>query len=112
MDEEKILGGIVASAGTAKGDAIVIRDIEENIPDLKGKVVILKDSPTDIADKIMGAAGIISETGGLLCHLAIVAREMGIPFLTQVENATNMIENGEHIEIVAEKIGKIIKHGK
>ena len=33
------------------------------------------------------AGAIVSETGGLLSHCSIIAREMGIPALVSVENA-------------------------
>jgi pyruvate,water dikinase len=45
------------------------------------------------------AAGVITETGGILSHAAIVARERGIPAIVAVPNATTDIPNGTPITI-------------
>jgi len=36
-------------------------------------------------------AGLVTETGGILSHAAIVAREYGIPTVVGVEDATHLI---------------------
>ena len=49
----------------------------------------------------MKAAAIISETGGSLCHLAIVSRELNKPCILGVENALKVFKDGMIIEIDA-----------
>lgn len=87
------------SEGSCEGEAIVVKELEK-VPDLKGKIVVLKLASTDIADRIIDAKGIISEVGGFLCHLAIVAREFSIPFVI-LEEATTKIKEGNKIRIDA-----------
>ena len=49
------------------------------------------------------AAGIITEMGGLLSHAAIVSREMHVPCIVGVENATKILKTGEKVEMDANK---------
>ena len=39
------------------------------------------------------------ETGGVLCHGAIVSREYGIPAVTFISQATRIIKTGQQIEV-------------
>ena len=41
--------------------------------------------------------GIVTEYGGMLCHLAINARENRIPCVVGLKDATQNIRNGENI---------------
>ena len=44
-------------------------------------------------------AGVVTETGGLLSHAAVISREYGIPAVLAVPGATSKIKDGEMIEI-------------
>jgi pyruvate,water dikinase len=44
-------------------------------------------------------AGLITETGGILSHGAILAREYGLPTVTGVTDATQVLATGEIVEI-------------
>jgi pyruvate,water dikinase len=45
------------------------------------------------------AAGVVTETGGLLSHAALISREYGIPCVLNVNGATDVIPDGVSIEI-------------
>ena len=45
------------------------------------------------------AAAIVTETGGLLSHAAIAARELNIPAVIGAPNATTAISDGDLIEV-------------
>lgn len=49
-------------------------------------------------------AGIITEQGGILSHAAIISRELKKPCVVGVKNATNILQEGEVIEIDNETI--------
>ncbi|NMC37196.1 MAG: hypothetical protein GYA41_02600 [Bacteroidales bacterium] len=53
----------------------------------KGDVVLIPFSDVSWTPILIKAGAIVSETGGLLSHCSIIAREMGIPALVSVENA-------------------------
>jgi pyruvate,water dikinase len=47
------------------------------------------------------AAGLVLEAGGVLSHGAIVARELGIPALVGVAEATRALRDGDEVEVDA-----------
>jgi len=49
------------------------------------------------------AAGLVLEAGGVLSHGAIVARELGIPALVGVRDATRVIRDGDTIALDTER---------
>jgi pyruvate,water dikinase len=44
-------------------------------------------------------SGLIVEKGSLLSHSAIVAREMGIPAVVGVKNATRLLRDGDRVRL-------------
>jgi len=49
---------------------------------------------------IMGrASGIITNEGGITCHAAIFSRELKIPCIIGTKNATEILKNGDFIEL-------------
>ena len=47
----------------------------------------------------INAAGIILEVGGVLQHGAVVAREYGIPCVSGVDDATDLLQDGQTVEV-------------
>jgi pyruvate,water dikinase len=45
------------------------------------------------------AAAVVTETGGVLSHCAIVAREYGIPAVVGAYGATDVIRTGQRISV-------------
>jgi phosphohistidine swiveling domain-containing protein len=43
--------------------------------------------------------GLITETGGILSHGAVVSREYGIPAVTAVKNATKILKTGQRVTL-------------
>ncbi|MBL7556998.1 MAG: hypothetical protein JNM24_14335 [Bdellovibrionaceae bacterium] len=92
------LSGIVASPGQARGPAIWVTDYEslENCPQ---DCVLLCQTPSpNFHNAFVKSLAILSESGGLLSHGAIIARELQIPCLLQVVNLKT-IKNGDLIEV-------------
>ena len=53
---------------------------------------------------------IITDAGGLTSHAAIVSRELGIPCIVGTKIATQVLKDGDLVEVDAEKgIVKILK---
>ena len=46
-----------------------------------------------------GVAGVVTETGGLLSHAAVICREYGIPVVLAVPEATTSIPDGARITV-------------
>jgi len=91
--------GISASQGILTGKIRVLNKIEE-IPSVQaGEIlVVAKTDPgwTPIFSKI---GGLITETGGILSHGAVVSREYGIPAVTNIANACQYLKTGQLVTI-------------
>jgi pyruvate,water dikinase len=53
---------------------------------------------TPIFGKIVAA---VLDTGGIMCHAAIVAREYGLPAVVGTGSATKQIKNGDRLRVDA-----------
>ena len=49
------------------------------------------------------AAEVITETGGITSHAAIVSREFGIPCIVGVQDATKILKDDQKVEVDADK---------
>ena len=62
-------------------------------------VLIVPDANPRYLLYLENAIAVVSEQGGMLCHMAIVCRELDIPYI-HVEKATEIVQDGEWIELV------------
>jgi pyruvate,water dikinase len=52
-----------------------------------------------LADGYDKMAGIITDTGGSLCHAAVVSRELRIPCVVGTQHATKTLKNKWRVEV-------------
>lgn len=90
--------GTGCSAGIVRATARVIHDpgIETLTP---GEILVARSTDPGWIAVFAGAAAIVVERGSLLSHSAIVARELGIPCVVTLTDATRWIATGETIEV-------------
>ncbi len=99
MQNGNIYQGIVVSKGKFRGKIKKVFRIEDVLSINEGDIVVTKNNSPLFSLAFMKASAIISECGGGLCHLAIVAREMEKPCILSVENAMKIFENNMLVEI-------------
>lgn len=63
----------------------------------KGDILVLYSSDPTFVLSVMQAGGVIMERGGRLAHLCVIALEMGIPCITAVENAMEILADGQQV---------------
>lgn len=86
------------SAGVVRGVARVISDPRrESLA--KGEILVSRHTDPGWIAVFSNAAAMVVERGSLLSHSAIVAREMGIPCVVGLKDATRWIAAGETIEV-------------
>ncbi len=95
-----ILEGTPTSNGKVSGEALVIDDINKKY-DVKDKILITKMTDPGWVFLLVNAKGVISEKGSILSHTAIISREINVPSIVGVENATRIIKTGDYIEMDA-----------
>ena len=71
--------GVPASAGFYSGPACVVRSTDEFNKVKQGDVLVIPFSDVGWTPLFPKAGAVVSESGGMLSHCAIVAREYGIP---------------------------------
>jgi phosphohistidine swiveling domain-containing protein len=71
----------------------------EGIPDVKGKILVSKMTDPGWVFLMSQAIALVTEKGSLLSHTAIVGRELGIPVVVAVQDATQRIKTGERIRV-------------
>jgi len=93
--------GAVAFKGKAKGIARIVLDPRKCDKFEKGDILITGMTRPEFLPLMRKAAGFVTDAGGMLCHAAIVARELRKPCTVGTEIATKIFRNGDLVEIDA-----------
>ncbi|WP_319371651.1 PEP/pyruvate-binding domain-containing protein [uncultured Ilyobacter sp.] len=86
--------GQPAGPGIASGKSRIILNQEDIFQFKKGEVIVCDAVDPNMTFIVQFASAIVERRGGMLIHGAIIAREYGIPCVTGVDNATEVIETG------------------
>jgi pyruvate,water dikinase len=97
--EAGVLRGTGASAGIARGPARVVLTSGEFERIQPGDIIVCPSSNPSWVPVFTIAGGLVTNTGGVLSHAAVVAREFGLPAVTGIAGATTTILDGQHLEI-------------
>jgi phosphoenolpyruvate synthase/pyruvate phosphate dikinase len=85
----------------------VIKNLKVEHPEPPFIIVLENGSVTEADSLLFKASGIITRTGNRLSHLAVVARELDIPYVNKID--INMIkENCKAIILITEEDAKVI----
>lgn len=79
-----MLAGTGLSFGVAEGPALVVRHPSEVPPEASGYVLVCPSTDPGFTLAMSRAVALVVETGGVLSHGAIVARELGLPAVANV----------------------------
>lgn len=90
--------GLPVSSGIVEGRARVIFRMED--ADIEaGDILVTTFTDPSWTPLFVAIQGLVTEVGGLMTHGAVVAREYGLPAVVGVENATNLIKDGQRIRV-------------
>jgi pyruvate,water dikinase len=87
--------GAGQGAGGGRGAGVVVELGEAPPP--AGTVLVVGTLEPALAAVIPGLAGLVAETGSVLSHLAITARELGVPTVVGVPDARERFPAGVHL---------------
>ncbi|MGD9320540.1 MAG: PEP/pyruvate-binding domain-containing protein [Desulfobacteraceae bacterium] len=93
------LVGQPAGAGIAFGKARVVLDSSDLFNFKSGEILVCDAVDPNMTFVVPLAAGIVERRGGMLIHGAIIAREYGIPCVTGVADAANLIRTGDRVTV-------------
>lgn len=106
-----VLQGRCASSGEVEGCPLVIDDPRDalKLADLSDRILVTRHTDPAWVYIMARCKGLISEKGSLLSHTAIIGRELGIPTVVGVKNATKALAGVNRITLKADS-GEIIVH--
>ena len=93
--DNSILEGVPSSPGIFSGKIVVIKGYQDFDKSVEGSILVIPFSDVGWTPIMVNAGAIISESGGLLSHSSIIARELGIPAIVSVENACSIKDGTE-----------------
>jgi pyruvate,water dikinase len=93
------LEGFPGAPGVVEGRARVVLDYKEFQKVKAGEILVCPYTGTAWTPLFIKIAGVVTDTGGMLTHAAIAAREYGIPSVVGTWNATHSIGDGDLIRV-------------
>jgi pyruvate,water dikinase len=90
--------GIGCSPGRKIAVAKVVLEPKSDLS-LDGQILVASATDPGWVFLMIAAGGLISEKGSVLSHTAIIGRELGIPTVVGVKDATTRIKDGAVVEI-------------
>ena len=102
-DSADTLNGNAGSPGKVTGTARIIRSLDDSGNLKPGDVLVAETTAPPWTPLFATAAAIVTDTGGILSHCAVVAREYRIPAVVGTGMATHVIKDGQTVEVDGDK---------
>ncbi len=96
---EVLLQGLPAVPGEASGVVRVLADVSDGARLQDGEVLVAQMTNPDWLPTMRRAAALVTDTGGMTCHAAIVARELGVPCIVGARTATTGLVDGTVVTV-------------
>ncbi len=104
QNDGNIIQGTIGAPGTATGTAKIVHP--NNISSIEfddGDILICLMTSPDYVPLMKHAGAVVTQEGGILSHAAIISREMKVPCLVGVNGLLDQINDGDMVEINANK---------
>jgi phosphohistidine swiveling domain-containing protein len=101
--KEDIIKGNVAYLGKVKGYCKIIKTAKDIEKVVEGDILITAMTDPNYIPAMEKAVAFVTDEGGLLCHAAILAREMKKPCIIGTKIATKVLKDGDLVEVDASK---------
>jgi pyruvate,water dikinase len=98
-----VLAGIAAAPGVATGTAKVVKSLEEASKLQKGDIMVCEMTLPPWTPLFSTVSAVVADTGGILSHCAIVAREYRIPCVVGTAVGTVTIKDGQKVTVDGSK---------
>ncbi len=95
----RIWRGSGASVGVARGPGAVVLSEGDLARVARGDVMVVRHATAAMLPALLRAAAVVGERGGVLNHLAVLARELGKPCVTGVAGIVDAVEPGAWIRV-------------
>ncbi len=95
-------GQTASVGGIFKGKARLLRSREEMHKVENGDIIVAPMTIPEFLPAMKKASAFVNDEGGMLSHAAVVAREMKKPCIVDTKFATQVIKDGDELEINAD----------
>ncbi|QQR78086.1 MAG: hypothetical protein IPJ68_03265 [Candidatus Moraniibacteriota bacterium] len=102
VDDHDGVRGQTVFQGNVKGIARIVYSIDEKKEFNMGDILVSINSNPSLLPLIHKCGAIITDEGGIMCHAAIVAREMKKPCIIGTKIATQVLHDGDLVEVDAD----------
>jgi len=109
-----LIKGQIGAPGKARGLAKIIKNTKtDGYKFKKGDILVAGMTRPEFVTLMQMAAAIITDEGGITCHAAIIAREMKKPCMIGTKIATQVLKDGDFVEVDANAgVVRILKKNK
>ena len=97
--DPKVINGIGASAGTVTATVRVVRSLSEAGKLQPGDVLVCEMTMPAWTPLFASVSAVVADSGGVLSHCAIVAREYRIPCVVGTRVGTQVLKDGQRITV-------------
>jgi pyruvate,water dikinase len=94
-----LLKGLGSSPGMGMGKVKIVRTSREIKNMERGDVLVTEMTTPDFVPGMKKASAIITDTGGMTSHAAIVSRELGVPCVVGTGSATKVLKDGMDVSV-------------
>ena len=98
-EDVRSITGLAASPGVIEGIARVVRTVDEFDEVRDGDILVCQMTNPAWVVLFTKIAGLVTDTGGMTSHPAVLAREFGIPAVVGTSVATARIVTGDRIRV-------------
>ncbi|MRX44949.1 phosphoenolpyruvate synthase [Agromyces kandeliae] len=103
-----LLRGLGAAPGRVTGRVRILGTPAEGGQLRAGEVLVAPMTNPDWVPTMRRAAAVVTDGGGMTCHAAIVARELGVPAVVGARTATSVLRDGELVTVDGAK-GEVVE---
>ncbi|HET8937533.1 MAG TPA: phosphoenolpyruvate synthase [Polyangiales bacterium] len=101
--EGPLVEGLAASPGVASGRVRVLRSAADGLQLQDGEILVAPMTSPDWVSVMRRAAAVVTDSGGMTCHAAIVSRELRIPAIVGASQATSVLHDGDLVTVDARR---------
>lgn len=103
VDGTEMIKGSVAHKGIVEGRVRLVFTQKDAAKVEEGEVIVSPMTAVEFLSGIRKAAAIVTDEGGIICHAAIVSRELNIPCVIGTTIATSVLKTGDKVRVDANK---------
>lgn len=92
--------GMAASPGIIEGKVFIVDNLQQDAAEMEyGQILVMRFSTPAYFEFFIKASAIITETGGITCHAASLARDLNIPCVVSVDQILAKVKDNDIVTV-------------